>query len=88
MKGTNAKKAAKKAKVAGKSKGNNATKRNRRSHLHSDNHSWNVQRKLRTKGKRMQSGPPGTGQGKHMPKNENCDCGGCHAKKMEDTLGS
>lgn len=84
MKGTAAKKAKKKAKSEGKSKGGyNATKRNGRSHLHSDNRSWNAYRRLRTKGKRMQPSLPGTPRGKHLTKGE-CDCGGCHNKRNEN----
>lgn len=81
MKGIGAKKAKKKAKAEGKSKGgHNATKRNNRSHLHSENRSWNAYRKLRTKGKRMQPSLPGTPRGKHISKGE-CNCGRCYNEK-------
>lgn len=59
-----------------KLKGTGSAKSSKRANLHSWNHAYNIQRKSRTRLRRVQATLPGTPQGKHI-KSADCHCGGC-----------
>jgi hypothetical protein len=76
MKGTNKKKAIKKSKAKG-----GASKRNKRSALHSGNATYNAW--MAQKAHRLPAGLPGTARGKHIPKDASCECGKCSNERIE-----
>lgn len=80
MKGTNKKKATKKAKAKG-----GGGKIAKRAHLHSGNNQWNNWMRSH----RPPTGLDGTPQGHHDTKQkETCRCGGCINKLLEAQNGS
>lgn len=68
-------------KQTNKKKSKGGTKIAKRAHLHSWNHAYNLQRKTRTKLRRVQTGPPGSAQGRHL-KGIECQCGRCANEKI------
>ena len=76
MKGTNQKAAKKKIKAKG-----GASKRSKRAHLHSGNVTYNAW--MAQKAHRLPAGLPGTARGKHIPKDDSCQCGLCSNKRLE-----